>query len=209
MIGHHKFEYISWNRFYRLATLLHGRIRASGFEPEVIIGIARGGYMPARVLADLFGVMDLAAVKIEHYHGPRKSRRAIVRHPLAADISGKRVLVVDDVSDSGETFGALFEHLATVGIPAELRTAVLHHKLTSSCTPDYHATRVLKWRWISYPWALTEDLRVLLESFSPRPESIEEASRALHSRHGLVVPRSVMSLLADALDFHSTVAKPQ
>ena len=48
-------------------------------RPDIIVGIARGGYMPARVLADFFDLMNLAAIKVEHYHGPRKSSRAIVR----------------------------------------------------------------------------------------------------------------------------------
>jgi len=151
--------------------------------------------MPARVMADFFGVMDLAAVKIEHYHGPQKSQKAVVRHPLTADITGKRVLVVDDVSDSGDTFEALFAHLGAAG-PAELRTAVLHHKVTSSYTPDFHAARLVRWRWIIYPWALAEDLRVLLDAMSPRPRSLHEASDALRRTHQLVLPQRVLKLAA-------------
>lgn len=192
-------EYVSWNRFYRLCTVLHGRICSAGFEPEVIVGIARGGYMPARVMADFFGVMDLAAVKIEHYHGPRKSRKAVVRHPLTADITGRRVLVVDDVSDSGDTFEALFAHLDAAG-PSELRTAVLHHKVTSSHAPDFHATRIVRWRWIIYPWALAEDLRVLLDAMSPRPRSLDEAGDALRGIHQLVLPRRILESVAGPVD---------
>ena len=66
-------EYISWNRFYGFCAELHRRIASTGFRPDIIVGIARGGYMPARVLADFFDLMNLAAIKVEHYHGPRKS----------------------------------------------------------------------------------------------------------------------------------------
>lgn len=195
-------EYVSWNRFYTLCSILHRRIRESGFEPDVIVGIARGGYMPARVLADLFGLMDLAAVKIEHYHGLRRSRQAIVRHPLTEDIAGRRVLVVDDVSDSGDTFDVLFRHLRGRGKPAELRTAVLHHKQTSSYTPDFHARRIIKWRWIIYPWAVAEDLRVLLGDMTPRPRTTEDARKLLLCRHGLAVPGRVIRMLSGVLDLN-------
>ena len=52
-------EYISWNRFYGFCAELHRRIASTGFRPDIIVGIARGGYMPARVLADFFDLMNL------------------------------------------------------------------------------------------------------------------------------------------------------
>jgi hypoxanthine phosphoribosyltransferase len=192
-------EYISWNRFYRLSADLYRRIAATGFRPDIIVGIARGGYMPARVLADFFDLMNLAAIKVEHYHGPRKSSRAIVRHPLPVDITGQKVLVVDDVSDSGDSFDAALAHLHDCGAPAEVRTAVLHHKLTSSYVPDFHAARIVKWRWIIYPWAVTEDLKVLLGNMAKRPASVTEAERLLREQHGLVIPKTVLALVADKL----------
>jgi hypoxanthine phosphoribosyltransferase len=192
-------EYISWNRFYGFCAELHRRIAAAGFRPDMIVGIARGGYMPARVLADFFDTMNLAAIKVEHYHGPRKSSRAIVRYPLPVDITGQRVLVVDDVSDSGDSFKAALAHLRDCGDAAELRTAVLHHKLTSSYLPDFHAARIVKWRWIVYPWAVTEDLNVLLGKMSDRPASVTEAERFLRERHGLAIPKRVLALVADNL----------
>ncbi len=192
-------EYISWNRFYRLSAELYRRIAASGFRPDIIVGIARGGYMPARVLADFFDLMNLAAIKIEHYHGPRKSAQATVRHPLTADITGQRVLVVDDVGDSGDSLDAALAHLRDCGSPADLRTAVLHHKLTSSHRPDFCAARIVKWRWIIYPWAVTEDLKDLLGRVSPRPQSVQEAQKALAERHGLRIPPSVWMTIADPL----------
>ena len=199
MTAEEQCEYISWNRFYRLCAILHERIVATGFRPDIIVAIARGGYMPGRVLADFFDLMDLAAVKIEHYHGLRKSRQAVVRHPLRADITDRHVLVVDDVSDSGDSFEAALRHINECGDPASLRTAVLHHKQTSSYVPDFYATRVLRWRWIIYPWAVTEDLGVLLGDISPRLRTIPEVRQFLRSRHGLVLPVGVLKLVADKI----------
>jgi len=200
-------EYISWNRFYGFCAELHRRIASTGFRPDIIVGIARGGYMPARVLADFFDQMNLAAIKVEHYHGPRKSSRAIVRHPLPVDITGQKVLVVDDVSDSGDSFEAALAHLRGCGDAAELRTAVLHHKLTSSYRPDFHAARIVKWRWIVYPWAVTEDLNVLLDKMPKRPASVTEADRLLREQYGLVIPKRVLALVADKLGLTSMPQK--
>ena len=179
------FEYISWNRFSRLCGILYHRIHASGFTPDLIIAITRGGYPLARVLADYFGLMDLVSLKIEHYHGPSKQQRALVPYPLPLSIAGRHVLLVDDVSDSGDTFEVAFAELARHGEPAMLRTAVLHHKQTSRYTPDYHARPVLKWRWITYPWAVVEDLSVLASEIHPPPVDATELERHLLTETGM------------------------
>jgi hypoxanthine phosphoribosyltransferase len=57
-----------------------------------------------------------------------------------------RVLLVDDVSGSGDTFDAALVHPQARGRPADLRTAVLHHKVWFTCAPDFFAQHVVKWR---------------------------------------------------------------
>ncbi len=124
-------ELISWGRFYGLCRRLVARIDASGFRPDLIVAIARGGYMPARVLADFFGLMALSSFRIEHYRGTQKQALTRVIDPLTVDLTGRRVLLVDDVSDSGDTFGVAMSHVRERGSPAELRTATIHHKVVS------------------------------------------------------------------------------
>lgn len=128
---------------------------------------------------------DLASIRIEHYRGAQRERTARVRYPLTADITGRRVLLVDDVSDSGDTFDAAIRHLHTRGEPAVLRTAVLHHKTVSRHTPDFYAACVAEWRWIIYPWAVMEDLRGFLRDMDPPPATAVEFARRLRERHGI------------------------
>ena len=187
-----QYEYVSWNRFYRLCGVLWRRITESGYQPDLIIAITRGGYPPARVLADYYGLMDLVGLKIEHYHGPDKQEAAIVPYPLPLSVTGRSVLLVDDVSDSGDTFEAAFAELARHGAPRTLRTAVLHHKRTSRHTPDYYAQHIVKWRWITYPWALVEDLTEVLARMTPAPSQAAELERRLSDEIGLHLPRSVL-----------------
>ncbi len=185
-------ELVSWRRFHALARHLARRIHAAGYRPDTIVAIGRGGYMPARILSDFLDVLDLASFKIEHYHTTHKGRRAIVRYPLPCDLGGRRVLLVDDVTDSGDTFSVALDHLAAHGPPLETRTAVLHHKVVSPYRPDFYAQKVVKWRWIIYPWAVAEDVGSFIRTMSPRPADVAEIERRLAAEHGLRLPRRVL-----------------
>lgn len=196
-------EIVTWHHFYQLCRVLAKRIIQSGFRPEVIVAIGRGGYMPARILSDLLGLMDLTSFKIEHYRGPGKPSRAAIRYPLSADLSGKRVLLVDDVTDSGETFLLAIEHLEQSGPPDEIRTAVLDHKTVSTYQPDYFARRIVKWRWLTYPWAIEEDIRGLLDRMVPRPGSVEAIMERLYRDHGLRLRRKQVEAILALIDGQS------
>lgn len=189
-------ELVSWQRFHGLARRLAHRVRTSGYRVDTLVAIGRGGYMPARILSDFLNVLDLTSFKIEHYHATRKERRAVVRYPLNADLSGRRVLLVDDVTDSGDTFAVALDHLAACGPPAEVRTAVLHHKVVSPHLPDYYAQKVVKWRWIIYPWAIAEDVGSFIGAMSPRPADATEIGHRLAAEHGIyLAPRLLQDIL--------------
>jgi hypoxanthine phosphoribosyltransferase len=185
-------ELISWERFYELARELAFAIHRACFRPDLIIAIGRGGYMPARIVSDYLDVYDLTDIRIEHYHAVHKQRAARVRYPLAADITGKRVLLVDDVSDSGSTFETAIQHLREHGEPAQLGTAVMHHKRVSSYRPDFYAEEVGEWHWIIYPWAVMEDLRSFLHDMEPPPATVGEFARQLYARHGIEVGQQTL-----------------
>jgi hypothetical protein len=151
-------EIVTWEEQYRLAKALAGKIRSSGYRPDLVIAIGRGGYVPARILCDLLLLSMLASVKVEHWGmAAEKKEEVVIRLPLTADIRGKRVLIVDDVTDTGDTIEAVVDYVKGLG-PKEVRTAVLQHKEVSRFVPDYFAEVCPVWRWIVYPWALHEDL---------------------------------------------------
>jgi len=185
-------EYISWSRFYSLSCKLSCRIHDSRFQPDIIIAIGRGGYMPARIISDFLHVMNLTSFKIEHYRGTRKKKRAVVRYPLGQGVAGKRVLLVDDVCDTGDTFDVATKHLQERMQPAEIRTAVMHYKKTSSFVPDFYARRMIKWRWIIYPWAVAEDITEFIRQIQPRPETTGEIREILARDHGVRIPHQVI-----------------
>lgn len=186
-------EVVSWSYFYELARRLARKVRDSGYRPDLIVAIGRGGYVPARVLSDWLGLMDLTGFKIEHYHRIEKEKAARVRYPLPAAVSGRRVLLVDDVADSGETFVTALRHLQERGPPAEVRSAVLYYKTVSPYVPDFYARKAVKWRWIIYPWAVAEDVGSILRQMAPPPADADEAARRLLAERGIRLPRKVLA----------------
>jgi hypoxanthine phosphoribosyltransferase len=185
-------ELISWEHFHGLARELALAVRNAPFQPDVIVAIARGGYLPARIVSDYLDVFDLAEIRVEHYHGTHKDRIARIRYPLTAEIAGKRVLLVDDVSDAGDTLEVAIRHLRDRGEPAELRTAVLHYKTVSRVTPDFYSEVVHEWRWIIYPWAIMEDLRSFLREMETPPATVEEFARWLRQQHGIAAGAEIL-----------------
>jgi hypothetical protein len=195
-------ELIGWEKFNELARSLAGQLKGDGEAVDIIVAIGRGGYMPARILSDLLGIMNLATFKIEHYHGTHKSEEAFIRYPLVAEVENQRVLLVDDVSDSGDTFHVAVEHIHSRGDPGQIKTAVLHHKTVSTFVPDYYAAVVKQWRWIIYPWAVTEDLAVLISGLQAATSDPETIRHMLMENHGIepsdVQIRDALVLLSQA-----------
>jgi hypoxanthine phosphoribosyltransferase len=185
-------EVIAWDQFYELCRNLVKEILDAGFYPDLIVAIARGGYIPARVLADFLGVMQLSSLRIEHYQGSHRGPKALVKDPLVSVIQAKRILLVDDVSDTGDTFELALRHIKQNSSSAQIRTAALHYKVVSNYKPDFYAQRITQWRWITYPWAVIEDLCVFIKSLNPRPESLQGIAEKLIQDHGIRVSRQTL-----------------
>lgn len=99
-----KYIILSWQDVYNLTLQLSERIVESGFKPQVIVGIARGGWIPARILSDVLYTSAMFNVRIEYYSelgikGPEPK----VTQPLSVPIEGKKVLLVDEIADTGES----------------------------------------------------------------------------------------------------------
>ena len=151
-------ELISFNYVLRLSKIISQKIKASGYMPDLIVAIGRGGYVPGRLISDFLLFNDLTSMKIEHYARAADMRaEAKIRFPISVDIIGKKVLVVDDLTDTGETLSLAVDYVWSLK-PADVRTAVLQHKTYSNFMPDFYAQKIIKWRWVIYPWARYEDL---------------------------------------------------
>ena len=193
-------ELITWSEVERLCQRLAGLIRESGYRPDLVVAIGRGGYVPARLICDYLDVMGLTSIKIEHYlSGADRQEEAVIRYPLKADIRGLRVLVVDDVNDTGDTLEAATQHLQTFQ-PGEIRTAVMHHKAVTHFEADYYAGRIIKWRWLIYPWAVNEDISSFLNRLTPAPGSLEDAHKLLAEQFNIKIPQKRLRGIYASMD---------
>jgi hypoxanthine phosphoribosyltransferase len=155
---HPRCEILSWKSVARDAKKLSDLIKNSGYNPTMVVAIARGGLVPARILCDYLHIKDLTTIKAEHWGiTATPDKKAIIKFPLCTDIKGKKVLLVDDTTDTGDTLRVSIEHLKGF-TPEDLKTAVLIHKTTSEFVPDYYVKKIIKWRWVTFPWHFWEDM---------------------------------------------------
>jgi hypoxanthine phosphoribosyltransferase len=160
-----------------------------------VVAIARGGFVPARLVCDYLDIMALTSIKIEHYlAGSAKQEQAVIRHPLCIPIENQRVLLVDDVNDSGDTLDVAMQHLLGFQ-PSEVRTAVMHHKTSTHFKVDYQAKTIIKWRWLIYPWAMVEDISDFIQRLSPTPTTLQEAQQQLAQQYGINISQQQLKQL--------------
>lgn len=155
-----KVKLVSWDEIVSWSAGLAATIRSSGWQPDVIVAVARGGYVPARLLCDFLGISDLLSVQSQHWvEAARASGKAILRFPSVVNLSGLRALVVDDIVDTGLTLQLAKEFVEKEWRPAELRTAALQWiSPVAKFKPDYYYIEVKDWVWFQYPWTRLEDV---------------------------------------------------
>lgn len=156
-----KFEVPTWNKIYDRLLSQAEKIRQSCFKPDVIVGITRGGWIPARVLSDLLGISALVTARVEFYLGVAETRnKPVLTQGVSAGVTGKKVLIVDDVADTGKSLQLARDHVVQQGA-AEVRIATVYRKPWSVITPDYYEAETSG--WIVFPWETKDTIRNIVE----------------------------------------------
>lgn len=178
--------FMSWNEAHELTRKLYEKIKAKKYRPDVIIAVARGGFIIARELADYLRVKEMETVNVDHWGiSATKSGKAEIRKRVGLDITGKKVLVVDDISDTGESLEVTLNYLKQLG-PAKIKTASLHMREGSIFKPDFYVSKVKHKRWILYPWEIWEDLTIfILEITDGEWKSANQISKELKEKRDL------------------------
>jgi uncharacterized protein len=145
-------EELTWQAFGVASRELAQVIADDGFRPDLILAIARGGFFLAAALGYALSVKNLHVMNVEFYNGVGSTLDMPVMLPpvpQAVDFSAKKVLIADDVADSGKTLELV--HGFVKDYVAESRTAVIYEKPSSSIKCHY------VWRptdrWINFPWS--------------------------------------------------------
>lgn len=155
-----EFEVPSWDEIYEMLLNLAGKIQRDGFHPDVIIGICRGGWPPARVMSDLLGNPNLANITVEFYVDVAETKsRPVLTQPVSVPVDGKKVLLLDDVADTGKTLKLVKEYLLSRGAE-QVKIATIYYKPWSIVKPDYYERETRQ--WIVFPWERKETVRNLM-----------------------------------------------
>jgi uncharacterized protein len=160
-----------------MLLLLARRIKKSGYKPDVIVGVSRGGWPPARIMSDLLENPHVANMKVEFYKDiGARSKKPRITQPVTSDVTGKRVLVVDDVSDTGHSLKVVASHLRRKGTK-ELKVCTIYMKPKSIFRPDFYARTTRK--WIIFPWERLEAIRLIARKFDSEKRRVSSVIREL------------------------------
>jgi uncharacterized protein len=146
-------ERMSWPELGEATRALAVEIADDGYVPDLILGIARGGLLVAGALSYALGVKNTFTMNVEFYTGvDERLPVPMILPPVPdlVDLHDSRMLIADDVADTGQTLALVKGFCA--GQVGEVRTAVLYEKPRSIVSSDY------VWRrtdlWIDFPWSI-------------------------------------------------------
>ena len=146
-----------WQEIYEIAKETTNKIKESDFYPDVIVAVSRGGLVPGRLFADFLHIKDVYTIKADHWGlTATKDGEAKLSHGLSLDLNGKMVLIVDDITDTGESMKLAKEHIETKN-PTQVKTATIYHLKNSKYIPDFFGEEK-EWAWIIFPWNYREDM---------------------------------------------------
>ena len=147
--------YVSWDEYHLLIERLALKVHASGWAFDQILCLARGGMRPGDVLSRVFD-KPLAIMSTSSYRsdsGTIQGRLELAQYiTLPKGQLAGRVLLIDDLADSGVTLKAVVDRLRGMPMISELRSAVLWVKGVSSYTPDYFVEPLPTSPWIHQPF---------------------------------------------------------
>ena len=144
--------HISCGQLEMLAAQLAHAIKASGFKPDYLVGIAIGGLVPLALVAERLKVKRVATISARSYDEKTKRRgKLLISHVPRLQARGKKILLVDEIADTGETFKAVSNVLRDECGAGDIKTAAIVVN-TTRCRilPDFSVMNVD--RWVVFPW---------------------------------------------------------
>lgn len=150
-----KHLYVSWDEYHMLIERLALKVAHSGWDFDQILCLARGGMRPGDVLSRVFDkpLAIMAASSYRSEGGTIQGRLDLAKYiTLPRGELGGRVLLVDDLADSGVTLRAVADRLRDLPSISELRSAVIWVKGLSTYMPDYHVELLPTSPWIHQPF---------------------------------------------------------
>ncbi len=151
-----KYLVLQWEEFVQQNYRLFEMVYDSGYQPDILIGISRGGLVPMRIFSDLstklWPNVEITSMQVKFYRkiAERESSPIIVQD-IGHSIRDKKLLILDDVADTGHSLKTATEYLNFKG-PKEIRTATVFYKPWSILKPDYHVLETERWIVFSHEY---------------------------------------------------------
>jgi len=166
-----------WEEIEEGILTITERMLSDDFVPDVIVAILTGGVIPAKLMSDVLGIKSMRYIDVKLYKGVNsRENKPIVRAVYVDSLENKKVLVIDDVSDTGETLDFVGNVIAMFN-PSLVRTATIFVKPWSRKYPDYYYKVVDK--WIIFPWDKWEVVRENIEAPVDKKERFLEILKKL------------------------------
>ena len=162
----------SWDEIHAHLLDLALDVTHSRFKPDIVLGVARGGWIPARILSDLLDTRNLASIRVEFYSNlDRRRSHPVITEGTSTSILDKRILIVDDLVDTGQSLRLVQE---TVSRDAkEVKSLTLFRKPWSVIHPDFSARETTA--WVVFPWELYETVKTITHRLSEQGKTLENA----------------------------------
>ena len=152
--------FFSYARIHKTIKNLSTELEESGYKPDIIVAIGSGGFIPARILRTFIDkpILTVGLAYYDHNNMPTELPYKVQWiDEVEKKLTGKKILLVDEVDDSRVTLEYCLRELLSHG-PSELAVMVLHNKLKEkrgNLPPEirhYFAGEELEDKWICYPW---------------------------------------------------------
>jgi len=153
-----------WDDIEELCIEIAREIKKSRLDFDIIIGLARGGLIPSRILSDLLDNNELYTVRVKFYSGIAETEdEPRIIHPVQIDVSGKNILLVDDIADTGRSLMLAEKHLNDKKA-GKITVVTLIKKPTSKFIPNIYVQDTDA--WVIFPWEVRETVRLLASKYN-------------------------------------------
>lgn len=189
----------SWEEAEGWADLVASQVRAQRKVPDTIVALTRGGWVPARLLADRLGIRRLVSIRLQHWGvTAQPSGKAELTEGLSGPVKNERVLVVDDITDTGQSLQLAVEAVRAGGA-REVLSATFLHIAHATFVPDFVAEEIPRdrWVWVIFPWNYWEDIRHLVQAAVTEGKDAHGVRALLRERSGIDVPTEHVANVLD------------
>lgn len=164
---------ISHDQFVEDVRAIAAKLANDQWQPDFLIGVGRGGLVPGAYLSHASGMTLLS---VDYSSQVFAFADELLRQLATKSIDGKKLLIVDDINDSGTTIAQLRAALKSAGaVDSNIRVAVLLNNIRSSATADYWAReidRAVDKSWFVFPWEAMAPTTTLIEDSAAVPERL-------------------------------------